>query len=120
LPTGEADLINFIALEPVVSGQRGFSELERSQLDGVPGKRLWAVDPEAPGEPVTNLPAGRLTRLESGAERLTVQVRVERFDNGAHVGLTLSQRSDAPDELGLTLQARLTVPRSSTAFSPLP
>ena len=103
LPTGDYDLINFIAIEPIVAGQRGFSELERSELDGVPGKRLWAVDPEAPSESVTNLSAGRLTRSASRAERLTVGLRVERFENGAHVGLTLSQRSDAPDELELTV-----------------
>jgi len=105
LPTGDYDLINFIAIEPVVSGQKGFSELERSQLDGVPGKRLWAVDGGAPGETFTNLVVGRLARLESGAERLTVRLRVERFENGAHVVLTLSQRSDVPDELELTLHA---------------
>src|ERR1051325_3912793 len=32
------DLINFIAIEPIVHGRRGFSELERSVLDGCPGK----------------------------------------------------------------------------------
>jgi hypothetical protein len=105
LSDGGYDLINFIAIEPVVSGRKGFSELESSQLDGVPGKRLWAIASDVPAGPVTNLVAGSLTRLESGAERLTVRVGVERFENGAHVGLTLSQRSDAPDELELTLQA---------------
>ena len=30
---------------------------------------------------------------------------VEKFDNGAHVRLVLSQRSDAPDELRLTVHA---------------
>src|SRR4051794_2702663 len=38
------DLVNFIAIEPVVKGRKGFSELERSQLDARPGKRL-AVSP---------------------------------------------------------------------------
>jgi hypothetical protein len=103
LPNGEDDLINFIAVEPIVQGRRGFSELEWSQLDGVRGKRLSAGDPRAPVGPVTTLPAGRLTQLDTGAECLTVDVAVERFENGAHVGLTLSQRSDAPDELELTV-----------------
>ncbi len=103
LPNGNDDLINFIAIEPVVQGRRGFSELEWSGLDCVRGKRLSAQDPETPVGPTTTLPAGRLTRLDTGAECLTVYVAVERFENGAHVGLTLSQRSDAPDELELTV-----------------
>jgi len=41
LPQGRYDLINFIATEPIVKGRRGFSELESSRLDGVPGKRIW-------------------------------------------------------------------------------
>ena len=40
LTNGGYDLVNFIALEPVVKGRRGYSELERSALDGVSGKRL--------------------------------------------------------------------------------
>src|SRR3954469_13392598 len=32
------DLINFIAIEPIVQGRKGFSELEKSQIDGRPGK----------------------------------------------------------------------------------
>jgi hypothetical protein len=103
LPNGGEDLINFIAIEPIVQGRRGFSELEWSQLDDVRGKRLWARDPGAPVGPTTTLPAGRLTRLNTGAERLTVDVAVERFENGARLGLTLSQRSDAPDELELAV-----------------
>ena len=35
LPEKRYDLINFIAIEPIVGGHRGFSELEHSQLDGV-------------------------------------------------------------------------------------
>src|ERR1041385_6654247 len=43
LANGSYDLINFIAVEPVVNGRKGFSELERSALDGVPGKRLTVL-----------------------------------------------------------------------------
>jgi hypothetical protein len=98
------DLINFIAIEPIVNGQRGFSELEPSHLDGLPGKRLQVIEAGPSTGLLTNLQPGRLTRLETGAERLTVEVAVEPFENGAHVRLTLSQSSDAPDELELTVQ----------------
>jgi hypothetical protein len=93
LTNGGYDLINFIAIEPVVKGRRGFSELEFSRLDQRNGKRFWV-----------ETAAGQLT-VTNGVEQLEVTVLVERFDNGAHVRLRLGQRSDAPDELRLTLEA---------------
>jgi hypothetical protein len=105
LSNGGYDLVNFIAVEPVVKGRRGFSELERSQLDGLPGKRLWAGNADALQQPATNAWPGRLDRLASGVERLSVPVQVERFDNGSHVTLMLAQSSDRPDELEITVQA---------------
>jgi hypothetical protein len=106
LTNGGYDLINFIAIEPVVNGRRGFSELERSQLDSVPGKRLSAGDdPHAPADSATNQYAGRLDRLAAGVESLIVRVGVERFLNGAHVTLSIAQRSDAPDEIELAIHA---------------
>src|ERR1035437_308508 len=61
---GGYDLINFIAVEPIVNGQRGFSELELSALDHACGKRLWAVGETnlATGAPQPTLVPGRLTR----------------------------------------------------------
>jgi hypothetical protein len=50
--------------------------------------------------------AGRLTRLDSGVECLEVDVQIEPFDNGAHVRLTVTQRSDMPDEIQLTIHAQ--------------
>ena len=105
LPQGEYDLINFIAIEPVVQGRKGFSELERSQLDPRQGKRLRVLEPAAEDANLTNLSPGEITRLPSGAETLTVRVGIERFENGAHLALTLAQCSDAPDELELTVHA---------------
>ena len=96
LPGGQYDLINFIAIEPIVKGKRGFSELEHSKLDNRAGKRFW-VEPDGL--------AGELSRLDSGVECLKVIVRVEPFDNGAHVCLTIEQRSDRPDEIAMTLLA---------------
>ena len=105
LTNGGYDLVNFIAIEPVVAGRRGFSELEPSQLDGVNGKRLQVAG--LPGlKPAEGAPSsGRVKRLANGAERLTVDVAVERFANGAHVRLQLVQLSARPDELELTVQA---------------
>ncbi len=100
LPHGGYDLVNFIAIEPVVAGQRGFSELEASRWDGTRGKRLWTQASAGAG-----LDPGELTWPAPGVERLTVAVRVERFDNGAHVRLRLVQRSDTPDEVSLTVFA---------------
>ena len=95
------DLINFIAIEPIVGRNRGFSELERSQLDGIPGKRIWA---EPSGIGMTNgLAPGQLRKRTDGQEELQVDLRVEKFENGAHVRLTLIQRSDRPDEIQLSV-----------------
>ena len=106
LTNGAYDLINFIAIEPVVGGRKDFSELEPSALDGAPGKRLWTAEDESSGRTATNLYPGRLTRLDSGVQCLTVRVGVERFENGAHVALTVLQRGDAPDELELIIHAQ--------------
>lgn len=99
LPGGRYALINFIAVEPVVRGRKGFSELEHSQLDNVPGKRFWV------GESAGTLDGGKLWKPEPNVEQLDVTIRVERFENGAHVYLVVSQRSDAPDEITLTVHA---------------
>jgi hypothetical protein len=105
LPGGAYDLLNFIAVEPIVDGRKGFSELEPSRLDDLQGKRFWVVEPGRTGDSAADLLAGRLTRDDSGVERLEVDVHIERFDNGAHVRLTVSQRSDVPDEIQLTVHA---------------
>jgi hypothetical protein len=99
------DLLNFIAIEPVVNGRKGFSELERSQLDDLPGKRLWVPQPPDSTTDPTRLPAGELVHLPDGTQRLSLTLRVERFQNGAHVTLTVTQRSDTPDEIQLTIEA---------------
>ena len=104
---GGYNLINFIAVEPIVRGQRGFSELEASALDGTRGKRLWAVSETNAASDAAqhSLTPGRVTRPSTGVEQLEVTVGVEPFDNGARVRLVISQRSDAPDELCLAIHA---------------
>jgi hypothetical protein len=95
------DLINFIAIEPIVRGQRGFSELEHSRLDGVAGKRMCAED--SANDFGTNLVPGLLRTNVNGSEKLEVGLQVEKFDNGAHVRLLVLQRSDRPDEIELAV-----------------
>jgi len=100
---GKPELINFIAIEPVIKGagsrfsRMGFSELEMSELDpGVRGKRLWVV--AAQGE-MTTLPA-----KPQPVERLSVRIEVEPFTaNGAHVYVVASMYSNRPRELELTV-----------------
>lgn len=99
----EPELINFIAIEPVIRGagsrfsRMGFSELEKSQLDsGKQGKRLWVATTQ--GE-LTKLPA-----KPQPIERLSVRIEVEPFTvNGAHVYVVASIYSDRPHELELTV-----------------
>jgi hypothetical protein len=101
LPEGRYDLINFIAVEPIVSGRRGFSELEHSPLDEVAGKRIWAQG-ESDGK-ATNLVPGRLQNGLHGEEELDVMLGVEKFENGAHVRLVVRQRSNRPDEIEFSI-----------------
>ena len=105
LPGGQYDLINFIAIEPVVKGNRGLSELEPSQRDEVPGKRIWADAGKFLNPAGTNLVPGAITSLFNGVEQLEVTLRVEKFLNGAHVRLAIRQRSDRPDEIALSVYA---------------
>jgi hypothetical protein len=116
--TGKPELLNYIAVEPVVLGpgsrdsRMAFSELEPSRLDldehgaGEHGKRLW-VDLSSYDK--ANLPAGTLQtfpgeRNRPAIERLSVQIDVERFSaNGAHVHVIASIDSDHPDELRLSV-----------------
>ena len=103
LPGGKYNLINFIAIEPIVAGRRGFSEMEMSRLDRLPGKRMWMAADSGESGDVAKIEPGKITRLASGAEQLELTLRCEKFNNGAHVYLVITQRSDAPDEIELTV-----------------
>ena len=105
LTNSQYDLINFIAVEPIVNGRKGFSELEQSSLDQKPGKRFWTGRGAQPPDSSSVLDPGELNTLFEGVEQLTLAVSVEPFENGAHVRLHLSQRSDAPGELRLAVEA---------------
>ena len=102
---GTPELINFIAIEPVVKGvgsrqsRMAFSELEMSELDaGQRGKRLW-VAPEPGSVELTTRPS-----KPTPIERLSVRIEVETFTaNGARVYLIASISSDRPRELALAV-----------------
>lgn len=102
---GQPELINFIAIEPVVKGvgtrqnRMAFSELEMSELDpGQRGKRLWVATGSGTGELTT------LAAKPAPIERLSVRIEVENFTaNGAHVYVVASLSSDRPRELALAV-----------------
>ena len=116
--SGAPERVNFIAVEPVVSGsggrfsRMGFSELEPSALDGRKGKRLSVVG-EVAGElrtlPATANPAAQTGGvLTSSApppiQQLTVRIEVEPFSaNGAHVYLLARMTDARPEEVELAV-----------------
>ena len=93
LPDGGHTLVNFIAVEPVVKGKKGLSELEWSQLDSTQGKRFWTDEPKR-------------SSPSSGVEQLDVPVNIEAFANGARIRLIVSQRSDTASELRFTVHTQ--------------
>jgi hypothetical protein len=107
--TSTPQLLNFVAVEPVVRGEgpRGdrmaFSELEMSELDpGQRGKRMWVDEGSGTSDDAVR---GSLETLHTGdetLERLSVRIDVERFtQNGAHVYVIASIDSEHPKELRL-------------------
>lgn len=91
-------LVNFVAVEPVVRGERGYSELERG-ADGRNGLRFWSGDP---GHPHEGLDRG-ITEAVRGVEHLRVMVYTERFRNGAQPAVQLRFRADRPGEVHFTV-----------------
>lgn len=108
-PQQAASLVNFIAVEPVVEGRKGYSELERSPGDGQQGLRMAAI--QQPLMATTRDPAppsaGELGTLtdQPGVSTLSVPIAVEPFANGAHVGLVATFRSDRPGEVQFAVHA---------------
>ena len=103
LTNGGYDLINFIAIEPVVKDRRGFSELEGSSLDGLQGKRLWTLSvagvAKAPDQP----DSGQMVSTSASGERLLVRARMERSQR-CPSEVRCHQSSQAPDEMELSIQ----------------
>lgn len=113
-------LLNFIAVEPTPVGaaDRGYSELERSVLDDVPGLRFWTADDPADATPrMPDDPSrGIVTTDDHGIERLVVHILVERFANGADVWVTAAFAVDRPHEVTLAASARPTSARLETCI----
>lgn len=82
----EDKVFNFIALEPISKGstERGFSELEMSQLDNVRGKRFWSSnDSICKDSPSLLQHSSGIVENIDGIETLTLYIFSETFENGA-------------------------------------
>jgi len=106
---GRHAVINFIAIEPIVHGNRGFSELERSKLDEQNGLRMWFSDspnpePKMPWQPARGR-TGRILVNGKTVETLSLFLHVERFENGAHPYVKVVFRADRPNEVGFRVYA---------------
>jgi hypothetical protein len=119
---GRMTLVNFIAVEPIVSGKRGFSELELSSVikQGEStilrrGKFIWPYSEYPPpnakkrgntAEDMQHLVVpGWFSHPSAGVEQLNVTFDVEKFNNGAHPWIVASVRSDMPHEVTFTIHA---------------
>ena len=95
-------VLNFVALEPIVDGHRGYSEMEHSKVDDVQGLRLWATDdierdaqPPAAG---TRPPKGKIETID-GVQTLSLYVHIEPMGHGARPIVQVVFRADKPYEV---------------------
>lgn len=95
--------INYIAIEPIVKGKRGFSEMEQSQLNEVQGLAMWTSD-ELEDHPKMRNPwepaRGKVIKID-GVNALTFFVYIECFKNGAQPVIQVILREDRPYEITL-------------------
>lgn len=100
------NVMNFIAFEPMPKGseQRGYSELETSNLDeGKRGKRFWSSDDSTDTLALDEAyPARGVVGIKDGEETLTLYVFSEPFENGAKVYARLRFFESRPHEFELT------------------
>ncbi len=94
--------LNFVSVEPMVDGQRGYSEMEHSNLDNVQGLRLWVTDdiePDAqPPAAGARPPKGKIETVD-GVQVLSLYVHVEPMSNGARPIVQVILRADKPYEV---------------------
>lgn len=100
-------MVNYIAIEPIVKGVRGQSELETGRQGPPGGLAMWTGDtPTAaatPADPAAPSP-GRVVR-SGGAEALTFFLATEPFANGARPVVQVTLRADRPREVGFRIRA---------------
>ena len=86
-------MINFVAVEPIVGGRRGLSELEPSRRGGGPGKAMWSSDAmesaSGPRDPWDRPAAGRIEEVVRKSEQEIEDAIAEAgqkaiFDVGVH------------------------------------
>lgn len=95
---GKHYLINYVAVEPLVGGARGYSELEKGG-DGKPGKRFWVGDDiKDGGAGKAGNVAGRIRATPEGRV-LTFAVHVEPFRNGARPVIEVSLFERFPERV---------------------
>jgi hypothetical protein len=101
LGQGRRRVMNFIAVEPVVRGSRGLSELEASTLYRVAGKAMWTGDTledDAKARPPWQ-PAQGVVGSTGGRKTLSFYLYVEPFANGARPVVEVQLREDRPHEV---------------------
>jgi hypothetical protein len=100
-------MVNYIAIEPLVNGVRGQSELETGSQGRQSGLAMWTGDTPAaattPAEPSVPSP-GRVER-SGGVEALTFFLATEPFRNRARPVLQVTLRTDRPREVGVRVGA---------------
>ncbi|HBO46229.1 MAG TPA: hypothetical protein DD670_20350 [Planctomycetaceae bacterium] len=96
-------LVNFIAIEPIVRGARGYSELERGATDGRQGRPFFLTNSidERPVEPRSEAAAYPPGKIEDTPEGrvLTLAVHNERFKNGSRPIIEMSFFERTPDRV---------------------
>lgn len=97
---GKHYLLNYIAVEPVVGRDKGFSELEKGG-DGKQGKRFWVGDRLTDGGTGRHGNVGGRIEETPAGRVLTFVVHVEPFTNGARPVVEVSLFEKQPDRLRL-------------------
>lgn len=111
IPAREHPLINFIAIEPVIDGHRGYSELEWSKLDEANGKRLWFSEEVGESPKLAQpweCPRGKLGTIKvdgKDVRTLSIAINIEKFDSGAQPIVLATFREDRPHEIAFKVYA---------------
>lgn len=96
-------VMQFIAVEPVVSGARDLSEMQQSSLDHKQGKQMWTADEVDLAHPpaATTEPARGHIARNGEVQTLSFFIIAEPFDNGARPIIKVTFSSDRPHEVQL-------------------